>query len=60
MSDETPKRIAIIEYDNGHDTHVEVKSVDVTGKSASQIDRVESGMNINLNHDRFYTELIEG
>lgn len=33
-----------------------VKRIDVTDKSERQIDRCEMGMNINLNHEEYYTE----
>ena len=45
-------------------TYIEIKEystdqvtarVDVTGKTERQIDKTERGMNINLNHDKFYT-----
>lgn len=36
-----------------------IHSVDVSGKSRSHIDRVERGMNINLNHDKFYTAEVD-
>ena len=50
----TKKYIAVISYD----TEEVVKKIDVTGKSESQIDRIENGLNINLNHNKFYTMLI--
>lgn len=36
-----------------------VKRIDVTGKSERQIERIESGMNRNLNHDKYYTTEFE-
>jgi hypothetical protein len=36
-----------------------IHSIDVTGKSDRQIERVEDGININLNHDEFYTVIAE-
>lgn len=36
-----------------------VKRIDVTGKSESQIDKIDRGMNTNLNHDDYYTVEIE-
>jgi hypothetical protein len=38
------------------DTDEVVHRVDVTGRSDRTIERVERGMNINLNRDEFYTE----
>jgi hypothetical protein len=34
-----------------------VKSLDVTGKSDRQIDRIWGGMSINLNHDEYSIKL---
>lgn len=45
------KYIEIKKYD---DEKV-VKRLDVTDKSDRDIDRIEKGMNINLNHDKYYT-----
>lgn len=36
-----------------------IKRLDVSDKSDRMIDRIESGININLNHDHFYTNQIE-
>lgn len=36
-----------------------VKRMDVTGKSDRAIDRIEDGMNINLNHDEYHTRVQE-
>ena len=33
-----------------------VKRIDVTGKTQRQIDKIENGMNINLNHEEYYTK----
>jgi len=35
-----------------------VHSVDVTGRNERDIDKIDSGMNRNLNHEEYYT-LIE-
>lgn len=43
--------IEVIAYASGHVLH----RVDVTKKSRTQQMKVEAGMNINLDHDRFYT-----
>ena len=32
-----------------------VRRIDVSDKSDSAIDKIESGMNRNLNHDQYYT-----
>ena len=32
-----------------------VKRIDATGKTDRSIDKIESGMNRNLNHDQYYT-----
>lgn len=37
----------------------EAKRFDVTGKSDRAIERMENGMNINLDHARFYTTIEE-
>jgi hypothetical protein len=39
-----------------HGTHKLIHEVDVTNKIQTQIDRIESGMNINLNHKKYYTQ----
>ena len=36
-----------------------VKRIDVTGKSERSIDRIESGMNRNMNHKDYYTVQVE-
>lgn len=41
------------------DTDEVVKRVDVTDRSERSIERVEDGMNINLNHAEYYTEIKE-
>lgn len=35
-----------------------VSRVDVTGSSERTIERIESGMNINLNHDQYHTDVV--
>lgn len=35
-----------------------VKKLDVSDKSTNSIDRIENGMNINLNHDEYYTQVM--
>jgi len=49
-------KIEVIEYNTGKI----VKTLDVSGKSEQAIDRIDIGLNINLNHDRFYTRLSTG
>jgi hypothetical protein len=39
----------------GYDEENVVKRLDVSNKTDRSIDKIESGMNINLNHDQFYT-----
>lgn len=43
--------IRVIEYKSDK----VVKSIDVTGKSERQIDKIDRGLNINLNHEEYYT-----
>jgi hypothetical protein len=38
---------------------VVVKRMDMTGKSDRQIERIENGIWINLNHQDFYTRVTE-
>lgn len=38
--------------------HEVIKSIDVTGKSKRQIEKIEDGMNINLDHDHYFTRLV--
>lgn len=44
-------QIEVRKYDGDEVVH----SIDVAGKSERQIERIEDGMNINLNHEEFYT-----
>jgi hypothetical protein len=41
-----------------HRTKKVVKFIDCEGKSLDQILKVERGVNINLNHDDYYTRLV--
>mgnify|MGYP001278446172 CR=1 FL=1 len=34
-------------------------SIEVTGKSERQIERIENGLNINLNHELYYTRIVD-
>lgn len=45
------KYIEIKEYENGK----VVKRIDVSNESDHNMDKIESGMNINLNHEKYYT-----
>ena len=36
-----------------------VKSIDVTDSSDRYIEKMEIGLNINLNHDQYYTRVTE-
>lgn len=46
--------IEIVEYS----TQEVVESFDMRGKSVREVGRIESGMNRNLDHERFYTRKI--
>lgn len=35
------------------------KRIDVTEKSDRMIDKIDIGLNINLNHEIFYTRIVE-
>lgn len=45
------KYIEIKEWEDGG----VVKRIDVSSKSERQIEKIDSGMNRNLNHDQYYT-----
>lgn len=45
------KVIQVVQNEDGEVIH----EVDVTDKSDRQIDKVDSGINRNLNHEHFYT-----
>lgn len=47
--------IEIIDKDTGE----AVETVDVSGRSGRDAHKVQRGMNINLNHDRYYTRLVD-
>jgi len=49
------KVIQIVEYK----TSSVVKEIDVTGKLERQIEKIDSGININLNHEKFFTRIKE-
>ena len=49
------KVIQIVEFG----TEKVVHEVNVEGHSEKQIDRIDSGMNINLNHSQYFTRLLE-
>ena len=34
-----------------------IHSLDVTGKREKDIDKIDSGMNINLNHELYFTRI---
>ena len=36
-----------------------VKTIDVTGKTERTIDKIDDGININLNHSDYYTRIVE-
>ncbi len=41
------------------ETHKVVETIDCGDKPERQVRRVERGVNINLDHDSFYTALVE-
>ena len=43
-----------------HKTEEVVKRVDITGKGERTIDRFEKSMNMNLNHEEYFTRITEG
>ena len=45
--------IEIIHYDTGE----VFNKIEVTGKSDRVIEKIDDGINRNLNHDRFYTRI---
>jgi len=49
--EKTFKYIEIIKYSSGE----VVKRIDVSGISQRNIDRIDSGMNRNMNHSEYYT-----
>lgn len=51
LADSIFKYLEVKSYDNGE----VVKRIDVSNESDRSIDRIERGMNINLNHKDFYT-----
>lgn len=40
------------------DTEEVVREIDVTGKGKRHVAKVEAGVNRNLNHERFHTQVI--
>lgn len=51
LSDSIFKYLEVKSYNNGE----VVKRLDVSNESDRSIDRIERGLNINLNHEAFYT-----
>ena len=47
--------IEIVRFEGNQVTH----RIDVTGRGERGIERTEDGVNINLNHDKFYTKITE-
>lgn len=47
------KNIEIVEFETGK----VVESIDVSNKSFKTIERIERGININLNHNSYYTRV---
>lgn len=48
-------KIEIVEYA----TDKVVKTIDCHDKSERQVEKVDDGVNINLDHDRFYTRMVK-
>lgn len=48
-------KIEVVSYETGE----VVKALDCAGKSESAVDRIERGMNVNLDHERFYTRQVK-
>ena len=51
LADSIFKYLEVKSYDNGN----VVKRLDVSNESDRSIDRIERALNINLNHEAFYT-----
>lgn len=51
----TKRVIQIIEYS----TENVVQEIDVTGRTDNAISKIDSGLNINLNHSEYYTIIKE-
>lgn len=51
LADSIFKYLEVKSYDNGK----VVKRLDVSNESDRSVDRIERGLNINLNHEAFYT-----
>ena len=51
LADSIFKYLEVKSYDNGK----VVKRLDVSNETDRSIDRIERGLNINLNHEAFYT-----
>lgn len=49
------KYLEIVEFVTGN----AVKRIDVTNQSESEIQRIERGFNINLNHEKYFTSTVE-
>lgn len=43
--------LEIIQYNSGN----VIKRMDLSGKTDNEIDKIDSGLNINLNHNEYYT-----
>jgi len=49
------KTVQVVEYKTDKVVH----EIDVAEKSTRMIDKIDSGLNINLNHDLYYTRIKE-
>ena len=47
------EKIQIVHFKTGK----VVKEISVTGKSERQIQKIDDGININLNHEQFFTRM---
>jgi hypothetical protein len=50
------QRVVAIEIVSTEDGQV-VKTIDVDGRTPSQIEKIDAGMQINLDHARFFTRM---
>ena len=41
------------------ETEEVIHQIEITGKTHTQIERIDNGLNINLNHEKFYTREVE-
>jgi uncharacterized FlaG/YvyC family protein len=51
------KRVVIEVVDN--ETGEVVKTIDVTSRSDREVEKIDSGLNINMNHERYFTRIVK-